>query len=1164
MFDLVDAYTTLATNPDSFWSREYLETDVAQQLMQNAQQFNAEDAPSVLMDHACPPPGTSVQISDVWLEIVCVYGNCVRQRTLDISGSQDREYCLTAMEQYLFMCRLHLARIENDLKEEVNSGYVRQLLVLVRSISDLLPSINELYEPLPQSRRNQLAMLYLEPLLHFLLVEELAKDSDVADCLTKFIVYSSIQQGLHTILEQQFLYMISTYEHISRLICDMLVRMYQSHGDRDVAERLLTDLSQKASQWTDSQNTAIVHQAKTIAALLRAISSVCPILLAYNLSALSDFMSCPVPQLRQAAVESSPQVITSIFDQGELEEAGPLGFKAAVEFLRLVEQRAADTNHFVRMRAVAAIASICDNKSLIKERLNFADIAVSKIADRTQLVRRQGMRLMKRLIETHPPIMHANNLSRIVWEKTLGEVEEIMPELEGEDLNSALQAVLLARENETETGEFQISTQPGNREEQLRAAHTFVVYTLQFIDRVDLSLSIVQTLLSSRSKFDNLDAIDLLVYADAYCVGASAKGIRSIMHLVWAKADNDDGNSVARAAVDCYRNLFLTAPPELGSREQAQIVTDNLIELVRTSTKSERTSLERLLELSMNNEYISRAVVLRLWGLYQSPQNEDKERRTYSALILSMLARADSSIARSGVGKISDVGLRLNSDVHDLELAQYSCAIVRYAVDPDKPSLRLPPSYALFDTIVAYLCRAAEPELSMQWVRTAKEALSAICSLCDSPPVVYTRLLCRYTELIFQGKATDNRQQLFAQAIFLAGEIALLNLVFLDRSEREFKKSMQETRPPSSDQPNSTADNKDPDDAILGSNNEDDFLDTLESLREECMLYSDKALLRPFADSVSAICTEIAGKCANELRESNALPINLTLFSCTQSLTKFMCVSSRYCAENLPLAIRIMGLHPSSIVRSNFLLAMSDATISFNHLIDEHTEVLYNRLSDPDNAVQRTCIIALTFLILAGQIKVKGRLGELAKATANTNSKISKLATMFFRELATKDNAIYNGFLDMLSFLIAADDLTDGDLTKILKFLCKFIDKERYITQLVTKVLQKLKRCDSNRQFTAYAVVLKNLAWKMDDDTKQLLAAGFLNADLSDSSDSFSGSSASSDEGDIAVKPATPTRAAQRKRSMRLTADNENNAENLSPQTDVPRLTDAVGDMSIT
>jgi hypothetical protein len=85
--------------------------------------------------------------------------------------------------------------------------------------------------------------------------------------------------------------------------------------------------------------------------------------------------------------------------------------------------------------------------------------------------------------------------------------------------------------------------------------------------------------------------------------------------------------------------------------------------------------------------------------------------------------------------------------------------------------------------------------------------------------------------------------------------------------------------------------------------------------------------------------------------------------------------------------------------------------------------------------------MTLTFLILAGQVKVKGQLGEMAKCVEDDDDKIREMSRMFFAELAGKDNAVYNHFVDMFSLLSSDEGLDEDRFRRIIKFLASFIEK---------------------------------------------------------------------------------------------------------------------------
>ena len=203
-------------------------------------------------------------------------------------------------------------------------------------------------------------------------------------------------------------------------------------------------------------------------------------------------------------------------------------------------------------------------------------------------------------------------------------------------------------------------------------------------------------------------------------------------------------------------------------------------------------------------------------------------------------------------------------------------------------------------------------------------------------------------------------------------------------------------------------------------------------IRERELLYGENSLLAKFGPLVTEICAN-----------NNAYPDRDLQASATLCLAKLMCVSAEYCEKNLPLLITIMERSEDPIVRSNAVIALGDMAVCFNHLIDENTDFLYRRLNDDDDSVKRTCLMTLTFLILAGQVKVKGQLGEMAKCLEDDDKKIADLARMFFTELATKDNAVYNHFVDMFSLLSAERNLEEASLRRIVKFLIGFVEKVR-------------------------------------------------------------------------------------------------------------------------
>lgn len=361
-----------------------------------------------------------------------------------------------------------------------------------------------------------------------------------------------------------------------------------------------------------------------------------------------------------------------------------------------------------------------------------------------------------------------------------------------------------------------------------------------------------------------------------------------------------------------------------------------------------------------------------------------------------------------------------------------------------------------------------------------------------------------------QKAKRDNAISL-SQLLFIVGHVAIKQIVHLELCELDFKRRKQEKEKVAAAEKAAEAesrrasqapkDKEEPQDELdlIGGTTEDDFTEAMQHIRERELLYGPDSLLALFGPLVSEICAN------NTKYKDKGLQAAATL-----CLAKLMCVSAEYCEVNLPLLITIMERSPDATVRSNAVIALGDMAVCFNHLIDENTDFLYRRLADADASVKRTCLMTLTFLILAGQVKVKGQLGEMAKCMEDEDKRIADLARMFFTELSTKDNAVYNHFVDMFSLLSAEKNLQEESFRRIVRFLLGFVEKvsstpdclrekvhgadypkqDKHAKQLADKLAARLPRCETERQWNDVAFALGLLQHKNEDITK-LVSEGF-------------------------------------------------------------------------
>ncbi|KAJ9144709.1 Condensin complex subunit 1 [Pleurostoma richardsiae] len=676
--------------------------------------------------------------------------------------------------------------------------------------------------------------------------------------------------------------------------------------------------------------------------------------------------------------------------------------------------------------------------------------------------------------------------------------------------------------------------------EKLTLTKRYYSEALKFIDVLHDATGTVCQLLGSKNKSEVIEAMEYFEIGDAYDIEQNKVGIRRMLRLIWTKGNSDEGKGVQTHLIECYKRLFFEAPDNFSDNDAANYIARNMISLTFGATPAELTSLEQLLATMMKGGMIPDIVIAKLWQVYGVQKREiSRTQRRGAIIVLGMLATANPEIV---VGEMETM-LRTGLGAHgraDLQLAKYTCVALRRINPTGRQAKESPVKFSRLPNDHAVLAKLAAitevPSESKEWYGVAEQAINAIYAISKHPDVLCSEIIRHKTKQVFsaQGSRPSSRDEnqtqaqdvenadaepgsttvigpqsqqpssrpkrdnaiALSQLLFIVGHVAIKQIVHLELCELDFKRRKQEKektaaatkeaegpsrRASKKDQSAIGKDKDEPADELdlIGGTSEDDFTEAMAHIRERELLYGPNSLLAMFGPLVSEICAN------NTKYKDKGLQAAATL-----CLAKLMCVSSEYCEANLPLLITIMERSADATVRSNAVIALGDMAVCFNHLIDENTDFLYRRLADPEPSVKRTCLMTLTFLILAGQVKVKGQLGEMAKCLEDEDKRIADLARMFFTELSTKDNAVYNHFVDMFSLLSAERNLDEESFRRIVKFLLGFVEKDKHAKQLAEKLAARLARCESERQWNDVAFALGLLQHKNEDITK-VVSEGF-------------------------------------------------------------------------
>ncbi|WEW60385.1 condensin complex non-SMC subunit Cnd1 [Emydomyces testavorans] len=936
--------------------------------------------------------------------------------------------------------------------------------------------------------------------------------------------------GAQTSIVQSLTY----FEHLSEPMAEFLHILAEQYDYPQLTDEILRELGNKEFNPNDTKGP------KSVSIFIIKLSELAPRLVLKQMTLLAKQLDSEAYTLRCAVIEVCGNLIADLSKQDERSENAKTQINS---FFDVLEERFLDVNPFCRCRAIQVYMRLCElDKKFPKRRQTAAELASRSLEDRSSHVRRNAIKLLSKLVSTHPfSVMHGGQLSYKEWEARLEAVETelnaLKPPPETPGLaevgmnNTHIDSELL--DDATQLPEDSPSKAPRLTEEQKAAAikkaeeeaatsemlarlqltRKYYLEAIRFVQVLHSASQTVSQLLSSRNKSEVIEAMDFFVMLDAYKVETARSGIRRMLRLIWTKGNSDEGKGVQSHLIDCYKGLFFDAPDSFSPNDAATYIARNMISLTFGATPAELTSLEQLLSMMMKAGHIPELVIAKLWQVYSVQKREiSRTQRRGAIIVLGMIALADPEVVVKEIEAMLRTGLGTLGRA-DLVLAKYTCIALRRMRPGRQAKMKDGTSPKLSNDHAVLMKLAAMTEIvsdSKDWYGVAEQAINAIYALAKHPDSLCSDIVRRKTKFVFQSPTTprnsppsdisDIRPRTpegqgvtqnvalktspvgLSQLLFIVGHIAIKQIVHLELCEQEFKrrKAEQEKNKAASSPSQNENDAPDGDELdLIGGTTEDDFTEAMAHIRERELLFGEKSLLTNFGPLVTEICAN------NNTYSDRNLQAAATL-----CMAKLMCVSSEYCEKNLPLLITIMERSEDPIVRSNAVIALGDMAVCFNHLIDENTDFLYRRLNDTDVSVKRTCLMTLTFLILAGQVKVKGQLGEMAKCLEDEDKKIADLSRMFFTELATKDNAVYNHFVDMFSLLSAEKNLDENSLRRIVKFLAGFIEKDKHAKQLADKLAARLARCDTEKQWNDVAYALSLLPHKNEEITKTV-STGF-------------------------------------------------------------------------
>lgn len=609
----------------------------------------------------------------------------------------------------------------------------------------------------------------------------------------------------------------------------------------------------------------------------------------------------------------------------------------------------------------------------------------------------------------------------------------------------------------------------------------FTQSALDFIDALEGATKALEGMLLSASTSDVTEALHFFVQARHFSLPCAVTGMKRALALMWS-SETAIRDEVLKAFID----VFVALPGSEGKEFLPdQQIAKNLLVLAGQATVSELASIEEAISCLVREERIPADVFLILWSI---ASKGSADARRVALQLIAMGAAADQSLvdSKSRLKLLYDACLGdFMKERGDWALAAAGATVLqrvsRGRVDPSDAK------YLVLEQIIEELCSIARGEDcrddseadARAWFSASEHAIKAIFAISPTPEVACAEIVRSMQSGVFGGDTCPTLRM--ARFFNVLGQIALHLLVYTESlaagvRRANAKKSLHKQEAADKAKAHSQGETaKDADDAMeaelgmaaeLEAENERQIADISEN---EIL---GRGLISVFGPLLVRVVGNEGGKFDSEiLRQTSTL-----------ALCKFMCVSSTFCEQHLPLLFTALSNAPAEDItmRANTVVALGDLAFRFPNEVEPYTPRIYACLRDSSTKVRRHTMMVLTHLILNDMVKVKGNVCEIALCLRDTDPRIRDTARLLFHELSKRsNNPVYNLLPDIVSQLSQRPNARD-DFRSIMSFLLGYIKKDRQNEMLSEKFLQRFEKCTtvSQKADLAYCLTLLKVSEK--------------------------------------------------------------------------------------
>jgi condensin complex subunit 1 len=843
-------------------------------------------------------------------------------------------------------------------------------------------------------------------------------------------------------------HLLLRHEHVAVAVAGIAFVMV----DEFALEKFASDVVGEIARVDTGHFARDMASAKSCATCIGELAEHLPKLILGNIAILLNLLDGDSYTLRNGIIHAIGRLICSLRDESWATETRDSLFDI------LLERANRDANAFTRSKSLQTWAFIAESRAIPHRMLaSVANVAASRLEDKTAAVRRAAAQLLSSLLRANPfgPALRLShfrskyaefttpdggeddidcnarndglkadayqgpssdgrgNAHNVNMEhNTTGEVDGVC------DTDTDTNRVEEAQVDASEEGEV-----AQNPVDELKLKELYYKSAVDLIIAVETGLTKAYRMLRSTSTSDVSESVAVLVTAVQFQLeAASGKAVRAMLGLVLSREVN-----VKSAVIEAYEQLLAPSGSlALESKDGALLVAKSFVALIQGATTGEVACIEALVvELMIKQESIvTSAVVAIMWDMYAGKiPGASQEKRVAACMYIGMFAVTRPETLQSRVSILEEVGL----NEQDMSYVQWTCIALR----------KLPAVGDRCGKVCQQLIRLIERKACD--LLTTEQALNALYSLHPSPETDVAAMIDRMASQVF-ARPSGTSEVLLSRFLFIVGHVAIKQLVRVEVMVGQLRRV---ARKEEEEEAGAEADK------------------ALEFAEGELTL--PRTLLGQYGAMVQAICGDVSAPPV--LRASAVL-----------CMAKMMCVTSSFCETNLQLLFTVLERASEPSVRANAITALGDLAFRFPNMVEPWSPRIYLALEDCHVRVRKNALMALTHLILNDMVKVKGQIVGLALRLLDVDERIADLARLFFHELSRKSsNAIYNVLPDTVSCLSRRDDVPPGDVKRILAFLVGFIEKGWQAEGVVDKLCQRFRTAAGEQEWRELAYCIANI-----------------------------------------------------------------------------------------